>query len=195
MWVRGAAIRPVPPFAVVSLGVVEQVERELSEEGDAADRELARCFERFEKTQPELARRVNALLSQPLDETALALGYFLTVAVWLAFDRAFATRLTPIGEQALVAAEAALRLEEELRAQHGDEPLELDDVMAIEQPALLAWLHGHVDVALEGTAAEGEIDVDDVDAVYQLVLLETLALSHAVAAPEGQRQARAELEA
>lgn len=195
MWVRGAAIRPVPAYAVVGRAVIDGVERALSQEGDAADRELARWFERFEKTQPEIARRANELLSRPLDETALALGYFLTVAVWLAFDRSFHGRLEEVSTEALAAAEAALSLEEELRAAHAEEPLELDDVMAIEQPSLVAFLHEHVDAALEGPAEDGEVDVDDVDLVYKLVLLETLALSHAVAAPAGPPRAREELEA
>lgn len=195
MWVRGAAIRPVPAFAVVGRGVLDGVERALSQEGEAADRELARWFERFEQTQPELARRTNELLSRPLDETALALGYFLTVAVWLAFDRSFHERLTEVSGDALSAAAAALTLEEELRAAHTEEPLELDDVMAIEQPSVVAFLHEHVDAALEGADDDGEVDVDDVDLVYKLVLLETLALSHAVAAPTGVLLAREELEA
>ncbi|HQY64368.1 MAG: hypothetical protein IPF92_11580 [Myxococcales bacterium] len=195
MWVRGAAIRPVPAFAVVGRAVVDGVERALSQEGDTADRELARCFERFEKTQPEIARRANELLSRPLDETALALGYFLTVAVWLAFDRSFRGRLEEVSAEALCAAEAALALEEELRATHADEPLELDDVMAIEQPSVVGFVHEHVDAALEGPAEDGEVDVDDVDLVYKLVLLETLALSHAVTAPDGPPRGREELEA
>lgn len=187
MWVRGAAIRPVPPYAVVSRLVIEQVERALGEEGDDADRELEQWFARFEKTQPEVAGHVNRVLARPLDETALALGYFLSVAVWLAFDRAFQGRLSAVSEDALAAAEAALALEEELRAKHTDEPLELDDVMAIEQPAVVAFLHEHVDAALDASVDGTDVDVDDVHEVYRAVLLETLALSHAVQAPDGTK--------
>ncbi len=187
MWVRGAAIRPVPPYAVVSRPVVEQVERALGQEGDAADRELEQWFERFEKTQPAVAAHINQVLSRPLDETALALGYFLSVAVWIAFDRAFRGRLTAVSEDALAASDAALTLEEELRAKHTDEPLELDDVMAIEQPAVVAFLHEHVDAALDASADGKDVDVDDVHLVYRAVLLEILALSHAVEAPQGTK--------
>ncbi len=187
MWARGAAIRPVPPYAVVSRSILDQVERALSEEGEAADRELEQWFEKFEKTQPELAAHVNRVLSRPLDETALALGYFLSVAVWLAFDRAFRGRLLAVSEEALTAADTALDLEEELRAKHTDEPLELDDVMAIEQPAVVGFLHEHVDAALDASSGGREVDVDDVHLVYRAVLLETLALSHAVVAPEGTK--------
>jgi len=184
MWVRGAAIRPVPPYAVVSRAVLADVERALGEEGAVADSELEQWFEKFEKTQPEVAAHINRVLSRPLDETALALGYFLSVAVWLAFDRAFRARLKAVSEDALNAAEAAITLEEELRAAHTEEPLELDDVMAIEQPGIVGFLHEHVDAALDA-ADDTDVDVDDVDLVYRAVLLETLALSHAVEAPEG----------
>ncbi len=185
MWVRGAAIRPVPSYAVVNRSVLVEVERALGEEGDEADSELEAWFEKFEKTQPELAAHINRVLSRPLDETALALGYFLSVAVWLAFDRAFRGRLRAVSEDALTAAETAIALEEELRAAHTEEPLELDDVMAIEQPAVVGFLHEHVDAALDAASHDVDVDVDDVHLVYRAVLLETLALSHAVDAPEG----------
>lgn len=187
MWARGAAIRPVPAFAVVSRSVLAEVERALGEEGAEADRELEQWFLRFEKTQPEVASHVNGILSRPLDETALALGYFLSVAVWLAFDKAFRGRLTQVTEDQLAAADAAITLEEELRAKHADEPLELDDVMAIEQPAIVGFLHEHVDAALDARETGNDVDVDDVHLVYRAVLLETLALSHAVRSPDGTK--------
>src|SRR5690606_14335016 len=128
------------------------------------------------------------VLSRPLDETALALGYFLTIAVWLSFERAFGVRLAEVTEDELQAAESALALEEELRAAHSDEPLELEDVMAIEQPGVLAFLNEHVDAALEpAEESPREVDVDDVHAVYRAVLVMTLALSHAVVPASGAR--------
>ena len=96
------------------------------------------------------------MLSRPLDETALALGYFLSIAIWLAFERTFGEpRLREVSEDALAATEQAIALEEELRAAHGDEPLDLDDVVSIEQPNVLAFVHEHVDAALDpATSAE-----------------------------------------
>ena len=91
-------------------------------------------------------------------------------------------------EVALAAAETALKVEEELRAVHSDEPLELEDVMAIEQPAVLAFVNEHVDAALEPQdGAAGDVDVDDVHTVYRVVLVLTLALSHAVGPAAGSR--------
>ncbi len=202
MWVRGAAIRPVPPYAVVDRDVLDRIEDELADSGLTVTRtksELDEAFERFERTQPALAGKAAEILARPLDETALALGYFLTIAVWLAFERAFAHRLGAVSEQELEAAEAALTLEEELRANNAHEPLELEDVMAIEQPGVLAFINEHVEAALEpvdpDAAEEGEaastdvreVDVDDVHLVYRTVLVQTLALSHAVAPASGAR--------
>ncbi len=188
MWVRGAAIRPVPPYAVVDRTVLDAIEDELALHGESARSDLDDAFGRFERTQPALANHAAQILARPLDETALALGYFLTIAVWLAFERAFAQRLAEVSEDALAAAASALKLEEELRAAHADEPLELEDVMAIEQPGVLAFANEHVEAALEpGDAETHEVDVDDVHEVYRSVLVLTLALSHAVAPASGAR--------
>ncbi len=186
MWVRGAAIRPVPPYAVVGRDVLERVEEELAEGGLGAKSELDEAFERFERTQPALAQQAAEILARPLDETALALGYFLTITVWLAFERAFREKLDEVSEDARAAAEAALELEEQLRASHSNEPLELEDVMAIEQPGVLAFINEHVDAALEPQDADTrDVDVDDVHVVYRNVLVQTLALSHAVQSTTG----------
>ncbi|MBX3191307.1 MAG: hypothetical protein KF819_30195 [Labilithrix sp.] len=197
MWVRGAAIRPVPSYAVVDREVLDRIEEELAANGLSPKSDLDDAFGRFEETQSALAQQAAQVLARPLDETALALGYFLTIAVWLAFERAFGSRLGEVSEQQLEAAESALTLEEELRATHAEEPLELEDVMAIEQPGVLAFVNEHVEAALEppeeASGKEGssepprEVDVDDVHAVYRSVLVLTLALSHAVSPATGAR--------
>jgi hypothetical protein len=202
VWVRGAAIRPVPSYAVVDRDVLDRIEEELADSGLTISRtksELDEAFERFERTQPALAAKAAEVLARPLDETALALGYFLTIAVWLAFERAFGHRLTAVTDQELEAADAALTLEEELRATNAHEPLDLEDVMAIEQPGVLGFINEHVEAALEPVdpdRADGdeaaspevrEVDVDDVHVVYRTVLVQTLALSHAVAPASGAR--------
>lgn len=188
MWVRGAAIRPVPPHAIVAREVLERVEDEFAGNGLGAKSELDDAFERFERTQPALAQQAAEILARPLDETALALGYFLTIAVWLAFERAFGSRLAQVTEEERIAADEALTLEEELRASHAEEPLELEDVMAMEQPGVLAFVNEHVEAALEpiddGNGAPREVDVDDVHVVYRNILVQTLALSHAVKSTE-----------
>jgi hypothetical protein len=200
MWVRAAAIRPVPRYAVVGAASLEQVECELADDSPRARAELDEAFARFESTQPHLADAISRLLSKPLDETALALGYFLSIAIWLAFERTFSeTRLRQVSPDALKATEEAIKLEEELRAVHGDEPFDLDDVVSIEQPNVLAFVHEHVEAALDpavrGTQeAQGrQVDVEDVHAVYGAIVLLTLCLSHAVVAVDGASRGNVEL--
>jgi hypothetical protein len=201
MWVRGAAIRPVPRYAIVGAGTLEQIERSLADESPEARAELYGAFARFESTQPELSDAISQVLSRPLDETALALGYFLSIAVWLAFERTFGSeRLREVTADALAATDGAIKLEEELRAAHGDEPFDLDDVVSIEQPGVLAFVHEHVDAALEPRSHEGEIgaeprevDADDVHAVYRAIVLLTLCLSHAVLPVDGATRGSREL--
>jgi hypothetical protein len=202
MWVRGAAIRPVPRYAVVDAATLEAIELGLADDSSRSRDELDGAFARFESTQPELADAISQVLSKPLDDTALALGYFLSIAVWLAFERTFgAARLRQVSRDALGATEEAIKLEEELRATHGDEPLDLDDVVSIEQPNVLAFVHEHVDAALEphypaepGESDEArEVDVDDVHAVYRSIVLLTLCLSHAVLPVDGASRSNREL--
>ncbi len=204
MWVRGAAIRPVPRYAVVDAATLDQIERELADDSPRARGELDGAFARFETTQPHLADAISHVLSKPLDDTALALGYFLSIAIWLAFERTFGdARLREVSEDAIDATQQAIKLEEELRAAHGDEPFDLDDVVSIEQPNVLAFVHEHVDAALDpalhGSAGSGaqtedrEVDVDDVHSVYRAVVLLTLCLSHAVLPVDGATRGSREL--
>lgn len=206
MWSKGAAIRPVPRFAVVERCTLDRVERELADDTPPSRDELDGAFTRFEATQPHLSASISAVLARPLDETALALGYFLSIAIWLAFERTFGERrLREISADVLKATEEAITLEEELRAANGAEPLDLDDVVSLAQPHVLAFVHEHVDAALDpacrsARAADAgeprdppEIDVDDVHAVYRATVLLTLCLSHAVVPLDGASRGRDEL--
>lgn len=180
---------------------MRRVGDELAEDTDAAQGLLDRAFERFEASQPQLAHEVSELLGKPLDETALALGYFLTIAVYLAFDRSFGERLAVVTKEAIVASDAALGLEEELRSEHAEEPVEFDDVVMALQPAVMGFVNEHVEAALDVTRGDDEAetddaeaaDIDDVHKVYRMVLLVTLALSHAVRAPSGTKDTGAEI--
>jgi hypothetical protein len=181
VWVRRAAIRPVPLYAQVPQRALADVEERLAEDGDDARERLDQAFARFEETQPALAERVSHALSGPLDETALALGYFLTLAIWLAFDAVFPGAMEEVSETALTGVEESLQLDEQIRLSDPAEAVDSDDVVAMEQPEVLAFVHEHLDAALEANA--NTVDVDDVHAIYRVVLIEVLALSYAVRAP------------
>ncbi len=191
MWVRRSAIRPVPPYARVSIETIEAVRSSLAEDDDEARAQLDEAFERFEREQPLLAGYLAEGLGHPLDDTALALGYFLALTVWLSFERAHGEALRTVLESDISATDQLLSLDEELRRTHPDEALDSDDVIAMEQPHLLEFVHEHIDATLEAHA--DEIDVDDVHAVYRTVLVETLALSYAVRLPTGYPVTKTEL--
>ena len=110
MWVRRAAIRPVAQYAQLPLRALSDVENQLGEDDEQARERLDEAFSRFEETQPALAERISNILHGPLDETALALGYFLTLAIWLAFDSSFGSEMAEVTETALVGVEESLQV-------------------------------------------------------------------------------------
>jgi hypothetical protein len=175
----------------VSTHALEAVRDNLAEDDDEARAQLDEAFERFERGQPALANHVAEALSRPLDETALALGYFLTLAVWLSFEQVHGGHIDEIRTEEIGATEQLLSLDEELRRTDPAEALDSDDVISMEQPHLLEFVHEHIDSTLEAHAEK--VDVDDVHTVYRLVLVEILALSYAVQRPSGYPVAKVEL--
>lgn len=184
VWVRRAAIRPVPDFAKVPALVLERLEEELSDalgDGEVTPTILDDALERFEEQQPILSDHISELVAKQKREPALGFGYFLMIAVYLAFERAFPGAIDPIETVSIKSAEEALMLDEEIRMADPAEVVESDDVIAMEQPHLLKYVQEHLDAALEAHA--NDIDVDDVHAIYRAVLVEILSLSYAVRAP------------
>ena len=51
---------------------------------------------------------------------ALALGYFLTLSIWLAFDAVFHSELDEVTETALAGVEESLQLDEQIRLSRVD---------------------------------------------------------------------------
>lgn len=181
MWVRSAAIRPVPLYAQLSESALSRVEDHLSGDEETTERRLNEMFEAFEQEQPELSDHIGVVLSRSYDELAVALGYFLCLAVWQAFRAEFLGKLRAIDTTAIRSVEEALALDEQLRGEDPLEALDSDDVIAMEQPHVLSFVHEHIDAALEVHATS--VDVDDVHTIYKLLLVEVLALSYAVAPP------------
>jgi len=196
MWSRGVAIRPVPSHAVIDARTIDGVREAFEADDDDAQRKLDDAFSRFEATQPALSARLeDALEKRGLDETARTLGYFLGVCVWLAFDRQFGGRLGRVDDVAVRAETDALELEAELRSQEtmARDAFDAEDVVAREQPALMEFIHEHIDVALDSESFATKGDVDDVHAIYRVVLVELLSLSHAVAPHPGAPARRGEV--
>jgi hypothetical protein len=198
VWVRSVAIRPVAPFAQLPLEVLRDVEAWLCADdspgdeyladddlaGDQlAERRLGEFFERFEEEQPVLAAHVGEVLSRTGDDLATALGYFLAIVLWMAFEREYDGRLETIDALAVDGVAQSLALDEELRRADPAEMLETEDVIALEQPHATSFIHEHIETALEAHAAT--IDVDAVQKVYRVVLEQLLVLSYSVRHPDG----------
>jgi len=177
VWVRSAAIRPVPAFAQLPRDALTSVEDCLASD-ENAEQTLSEAFERFETEQPALAERIGNALARTGNEVALALGYFLTLTVWIAFDLQFASRLAAVTSVALTGVEELITLDEELRRADPTEALDTEDVIAMEQPELMRFIGEHLEAALETEADTA--DVDAIHEVYRLLLIEVLALSYAV---------------
>ncbi len=177
----------MPPYARVPEQVLERVEESLTaSEGVGIDL-FSEKLALFEEAQPALSARVTSTLARPMGETPLALGYFLSLSVWMSFDLLFGARVRQVTEEEVQAAMEALQLDEELRQEAPDEALETDDVIAMEQPELVDYIREHIDVALEADPIG--VEVEEVDVIYRMVLLLVVALSYAVdpppAAPDG----------
>ena len=84
----------------------------------------------------------------------------------------------------MAAADLALTADEELRRSDPRDALDSEDIVAIDQPALVAFVNEHIERTLAQNAVA--VDVDDVDIVFRAILVEILALSQAVAPPPGR---------
>ncbi|MBW2529294.1 MAG: hypothetical protein JRI23_34275 [Deltaproteobacteria bacterium] len=187
MWVRRAAIRPVPAHAELPAAALEDAEDWLGG-GPVLDEELAEqrlqgTYDRFQRAQPELADRIGRVVARTADEVAVALGFYLATTLWLAFKRAFGDRLAEISATDITGVEESLALDEQLRGEDPDEPVDSDDVVRMEQPHALDFIQEHVEAALEVHADVA--DVDAVHAIYRLMLIQVLALSYGVKPPAG----------
>lgn len=188
MWNTPFAILPVHRHARITAELVQNVERSITlDDGDLDERAVRAIAQRIEARQPVISARLTRLLRGSRDEAAVALGYFLLVCVFAAFDRAFGERLTKISQTALEAVFASLKLEAELRAEKAGESLEVEDVIAAQQPALFAWVADHTESTLAASVELGHVNVNDIDAVLTEVAAAILALSYAVPAPPGVR--------
>jgi hypothetical protein len=179
VFLQKAALRPIPASARVEEFALAGVEEALDTDENLLQDVLDQAFRELDKRQPELAEYLAGELAERTDDLAQSLGYFLVVAVYMAFREAFPTRLGAVTPDGLESALMSLDADETLRANDPKEVLESDDVIAMGQPHIVEFVQSHVQEALEGTG-DDEVNLDDVDAVYRAVLIEIIALSHAV---------------
>ncbi len=185
MWVRSAAIRPVPSHALLSSEALGEVEDWLGTEEQLTEERLNEAYEVFERKQPVLSERIGATMASGSDEVAMALGYFLSLVIFKGFDTSFGERLGQVDAIGIDSVQEALELDEQIRGADPVEAVDSDDVVAMEQPHVLDFVNEHIDAALDVHA--GEVDVDAVHKMYRAILIEVLALSYAVAPAAGDR--------
>lgn len=183
LFVRKAALRPVPKWALVDEVAVSAVEDALGEEGEELQQALDGAYREMDRRQPALARWLGEQVSGKSDDLAQSLGYFLVVTVYMAFAEAFPTRLGAVRDQELDLALATLDADEELRANDPTEVLESDDVIGMTQPVILHFVQHHLDQALEQAGEQPNLEA--FDQIYRAILVEVIALSQAVTPPEG----------
>jgi len=183
MWVRRSALRPVPRYARLPESSIRSMEATFSA-ADSRAQQLARAsYERLTTQQPALTAYLTRKLTASLDDTALALGHMLALAVYVGFESFAGSALRSLTPEAVAAADLALTADEELRRSDPRDALDSEDIVAIDQPALVAFVNEHIERTLEQHAEA--VDVDDVDVVFRTILVEILALSQAVAPPPG----------
>jgi len=173
----------VPPYAIVDENAVGHLEESLAANQDALQEMLDTGYRELDRQQPTLAQYLAAEVSGRSDELAQSVGYFLVVAVYLAFKEAFPTRLGSVDQDALRAALFSLETDEELRAEDPREVLDSDDVVAMGQPAVLEFVQHHLQEAVEQSGEDASLE--DLDRIYRAVLVEVIALTHAVSSPTG----------
>ncbi len=185
LWPARSALRPVPPYAVVPRIAVEDMEAHFS--SGETDMRLSDALKDFSRDQPEVRRYFTAALKGVTDETALALCDVLRVGVLQAFTFAFGRKLRAATESVTTSVGLSLDWDEDLRRNDARELMETDDIVAIGQPHLMAYVRGQVEAALtpdeDGTPAD--IDLDAIALVYRLILVEVLTLGQSVTPPAG----------
>jgi hypothetical protein len=186
LFLRKAALRPVPRWALVREDVLTLVESQLEGDGDALQKRLDGAYRDMDRRQPHLAEWLAEQVAGRSDDLAQSLGYFLIVTVYLAFREAFPSRLSPIDPSHLALARETFDADAALRRDDPSEVVETDDVVAMTQPSVVEFVQHHLDEAIE-QAGESP-DLDSFDHVYRTVLVEVIALSHAVLPPEGHIQ-------
>lgn len=184
VFLRKAALRPVPRWAMVDELAIDSLEEHLGDGEDRLQQVLDAGYREMDRLQPFLAEWLASEVSSRKDELAQSVGYFLAVTVYLAFREAFPTRLELVDELSLKLAIDTLSADEELRANDPTEVMESDDVVAMGQPIVLGYVQHHFDEAL-GQAEDG-VDLEAFDVIYRAILVEVIALSHAVRSPDGE---------
>lgn len=180
MFVQRVALEAIPPYAQVAPSVLTSVLSRMLGDPEALTLALDDGFRAMESRQPCLAEFVSGELALIEGPKLSAVGYFLAVLVYLAFEEAFGDRLGRVQNADVMQTLDQLLTDGELRTRDVERVSYSEDAIALGQPALIALLRSEVDRALE--AAPEDAVTERVDALYEMLLVELLALTRVVAA-------------
>jgi len=171
MWVSPGALTPVPSHATIDETTVASVIKDLLR-GDALRHELDATFRRLELRQPALAELIAGEVAEIESAPGQALGYFLFLTVYRAFEQRFGGRLGPVSHRQLDAALERLVTDSEVRESCAPTTCS-EDVLALGQPALMQLIDRELRKA-ENT--------EELMPAFEALLVELLVLSEAVSA-------------
>lgn len=180
MFVEPVALQPTPAYARISASVLESVLVRLG--GSVGFRERKRAlrasFRELERQQPALADYVASEVSELEAARVQALGFYLAVLVFGAFQEAFGPRLARVELTDINRMLALLIADSELRACAALGKTYSEDAIALGQPALVSLLRVEVDRAVHAAPEEAW---EAIDPFYESLLVMVLALTQAVA--------------
>lgn len=179
MFVQAVALPPVPEFARVAPAVLTSVLSRMLGDPDSLTALLDDGFRRMERTQPALAEYVSNELAVVEAPRLSAVAYFLAVLVHQAFDEAFGERVGRVQPVDVHQTLDRLATDGVLRMQGSERITYSEDAIALGQPAVVSLLRAELDRIVE--EAPDEARSVGIDALYEMLLVELLALTHAVA--------------
>jgi hypothetical protein len=178
MFVERVALDPTPASARIEPTVLTAVlSLMLGDPGELA-RTLDAGFRDMEGRQPNLARFIASEITQLPGPRVQALGYFLAVLIFRAFEEAFGTRLGCVPTHDMTHMLERLIADGELRSGGAAGSSYSEDAIAIGQPALVGLLRSEVDRAV---AEDPNAPWEALDGFYESLLVMVLVLTQAVA--------------
>ncbi|MDD9944361.1 MAG: hypothetical protein OXU20_25175 [Myxococcales bacterium] len=179
MFVQAVAIGTLPPHAQVGGEAISLVLRRMDGDGHTLQQELDRGFRDMELRQPHLSEFLAEELSCTSDPAVQTLSFFLLVVIYRAFCEAFGNRLGAVGRAEITLLARRLIADGELRnsGHLGDSYSE--DIIALGQPALVHLMRNELERVVPA-AEEVAPGWREAEPLYEALLLEILALSHAV---------------
>jgi hypothetical protein len=172
MWIQAGALAPVPSYAVIADDALKGVVQRFADHS-LLQRSLDDGFRQLEREQPALAGFLSQELHDLEPQAAQALAYFLFLLVFMAFREGFGARLREIGADDIESAVEQLLTDGEVRSRTCLAQSYTEDIVALGQPALMRIVQGEIENAPD--------EAGELAPIVQAVLVEVVALTHAVA--------------